>query len=256
MSLTPTNLTLSRIYEIIKDACAFSLTNPKCLQVNTFAVLYEFDDLNKESLGMKPEDSNTPIFWTRGSVSLNEVSVHYPMVNVFDYAGVFEMIFDPECQQSVTHHIRIMVSDVIVPASIGLSLDCDGRNVTKIFEDTETILSFILKYINGINLYAIVNLDSSITVKWENKQKLDWMVTMGLITSYAGSESYKELSANSYWYKQGVENLNKSKRFERLRHQTKDDIAATYIDISIPIMNSGDIYPVFYEDTNMVNAKG
>lgn len=255
MPVTPVNFTLTRFYELLKDASKFSKANTACSEINTFAVCYEFADFNKADLGMKPEDSNTPSFWTRGSLSLNEIVVAYPTLIAFDFAGQYVDQFKEDCTSYKIHDIRIVVSDVYVPSENGLSIDCNGRSITKIFADTENILDNVLKYINNVSLFAVTNLDSSVTVIWENKNKLQWMKLNLLITDYGDSSVYPELASLSYFHKEKNNYLNQSKRFQRIRTLSKDNIVGTYVDISISCFNAGDINPNFYTDTNKVNAK-
>lgn len=255
MPVTSVNLTLSRFYEILKDAAKYSKTNDKCSEINTFAVCYEFADFNKDSFGMKPEDSNTPSFWTRASMSLNEITIAYPTLVVFDFAGQYVDQFNQTCQAHKIHEIRLVVSDVFVQDSSGLSIDCNGRNITAIFSDTEKILDNILKYISSVSLFAVTNLDSSVTVSWDNKNKLQWMKLNGLIADYGDSSAYPELAGHTYFYYEKINFLNQNKRFQRIRGLSKDNVAGTYVDISVPCFNAGDFNPNFYTDTNKINAK-
>lgn len=234
-------LTLIQYYELLKQAAKFSQSLPVCSRINTWAVLYERADFNKANLGMKAGDIQTERFWTNGSVALENVSTPYPVLSAIDYAGAYIDRFDHNCRSTKSYDIALIVCDPIIEANIGLTDGCDGRNITRIFHDTEIALDFVTGYLKKVEAFEVDG-----TPGWHNRDHLVWLKANAEITTYG--QSVEAIDAST-WYTGKIEELNKQMRIQRWRNQTKDGVAGSYTEIKLPVYMNEDTAPLFYVDT-------
>lgn len=239
-------LTQTRIFELIKEAVKFSATSDLsyCQQIKTFAVLYELKDFNKDSLGMTHGDFTTGRFWTRGSVTMNEVSTPYPACAAIDFTGSMINFFNRSCEYHKQCRIMIMLADVIKPDLIGKGSQCENRNETQIYSDTEIALEYVLQYLKRVQAFKVDGVYG-----WHNEDYLAYQKFTNIITDYIQDSDcvgYSELFFNT------IEQLNTNIRYERWRHVSKDDLIATYCEIVFPIHQINKYNPEFFTDTKAV----
>lgn len=249
MPQTLPQFTLLRAYEIMKEAAKFSAVLPANSRINTFAVLYEAKDLQKQNLGMKAGDFNTPRFWTNGSVTLNEISTPYPLFSVIEYPNKWVDMFKGESY--TLYNIWWIVYDVIKEDMIGLTDTSEGRNITQIFADTEYSLRFIRDYFRNIEPFRVTSASGSVN-GWYNRKHLAYLKTQGQIIDYYGSDVYNEFESYSNWFQEKFIEFNSQNNFERYAFQTKDNLAATRINITFPMYDCQEFEPAFYVDTKKI----
>lgn len=241
--------TLNRAYQILKEAAMFSKSLPVENRINTFAVLYESKDLQKTNLGMKHTDYLSGRFWTNGSVSMNEISTPYPLFAVIEFPNKWIEMF--KCNSYTIYDLWLLVADVIKEDEIGTTDGLAGRNLTEIFEDTEESLRFIKYYFSKVEPFHVVTTAGS-SNGWYNKDHLAYLLSQGAILSYGGVSEYPEFTEYYEWWISSMEKFNASCSFDRYAFQSKDNIAATRLNIQFPMLDYKEYEPGFYIDTKVI----
>lgn len=241
--------TISRAFEIFKEAAMFSGGMPEGSRINSFAVLYEAKDMEKANFGMKHTDYLSGRMWTNGSVSMNEIVTPFPFLAVIEFPNRFSQMF--ENSSYTVYDLWIIVADVIKEGEVDTSDSLSARNLIKIFQDTEEALRFVKYYFSNVEPFHVVKSSGNVN-GWFNKQHLEYLQTQGEIISFHDCNEYSEFVEEKEWYDSFLKKFNESNNFDRYAFAGKDNLAASRLNIQFPVFDCKEYEPAFYVDTKVI----
>lgn len=143
MALQP--ITRGRILTLIKDAVRAMPTEMGSARPQSYAILNNIKDFNKDNLGYNPQDMQTNEVWTRNYQTANSFNLEFPIVCPIVFNGT-KTVTDHKGTTQNQYNIRILIADNFVEQKENIDKK-DQRTVSQIITDCEYCLNKIINYL-------------------------------------------------------------------------------------------------------------
>lgn len=234
------------IYSLLSDFVKYYPKNKdNCKQLQTFAVLDGFSELNNENLGKSIRDYGKPYFyskrWENSNFNKSNISFDFPamVVHQNSYLGQYDTI--KEKVSTKIYNLEIGVVDKYVQDCLDCRSDyCRDRTNEEIYRDTSNMLDGLFAYFNDV-VVANVTDDNGEHVIYAHKDYLTWMDDEDIIISYSINRS--ETNAFHREWRNSIGNSNINGFFWK---GGIDDLKGTFINLQVRIDTCPEYSPSFF----------
>lgn len=155
-------ITTDQFYSLVRDAArSCPVASSTCLQINGFRAmaLSGATEMTTPSFGVTVCDKEKPYYWGRkwaeGGYLTDNMEGEFPALTAFRANGNMTDAFN--ARQRTVSKMEVAVVDRYYQdqCEAGACGGCEGRTIMEIFRDTETLLTYVLKYL-GNAVHAVV----------------------------------------------------------------------------------------------------
>lgn len=162
------------LYSAIRNVLALSQQNPtvRCEQIQTFAVLDEWQVASREQLEKTVIEKYKPFFyskkWNQEGYPSGNMSFEYPLLAIIPQSQNIKGIAGGECSNSITFHLAVLDyiaenydnykysyvdKNGVCACNCSSKKICDSRNQFEIENDTSILLQNFLRQLSTVGAF-------------------------------------------------------------------------------------------------------